>query len=330
MENRYSRQIAYFGSKKQEKIEKSAVCIIGCGALGSASAELLARAGTGTIKLIDRDFVEMSNLQRQHLFDENDIDNPKAPQLAEKLKMINSSIRIGYAVTDFNGMNAENLVKGFDLVIDGLDNTNSRFILNEACVKQIVPWIYGSAIRNTGYVSFIDPGKNCFRCFMNKAPSRIETCETSGVTNAITSLISAMQVGEALNFLTKGQAPLDGRLFHADLDKMFMKNFILKRNFECDVCARKEFTLLGKEPSKLASLCGDKSYHISPPSAINLDLEGAAMRLPKGFRIKSANDFLVRAIFNNSEITVFNDGRMITKNMEKSEAEKMFRKVVLT
>ena len=329
MENRYSRQIAHFGKAAQQKIEKSSVCIIGCGALGSASAELLARAGVNRIKLVDRDFVELSNLQRQHLFDEDDIDKPKASQLAEKLRKINSSVKIEYEIGDFNSMNAESLVKGLDLVIDGLDNISSRFLLNEVCVKLNIPWVYGSAIRNVGYVSFINPRKSCLRCFIKNAPSETETCETAGVTNSITSLISAVQVNEALKYLGGDKPELSSKLFYIDLENVSMKSFDLKKDSKCAVCSQKKFDLLGKAGSNLASLCGDNSYHISPPSKIKLNMEGAKMRLPKGFSVKSSNKFLIRAASGNKEVTVFNDGRMITKGLQKKDAEITFNRLVL-
>lgn len=328
MENRYSRQIAYFGRKVQEKIEKSSVCVIGCGALGSASAELLARAGFGKLKLIDRDFVEMSNLQRQRVFGEDDVDKPKASRLAEKLKKINSSIIIGHEIADFNPTNAENFIKGFDLVVDGLDNMFSRFVLNEACVKLNIPWIYGSAIRNVGYVSFIDPKKNCLRCFIKNPPSEIETCETSGITSPITTLISSMQVNEAFRYLAR-RAPLSGKLLYTDLETVITKTFGIGKDAECPVCAKRNFDLLEKNASNLTSLCGDNSYHISPPSGVELDLKGAKLRLPKGFGIKSSNEFLMRAVSGHKEITLFNDGRMITKNLLKKDAEKAFNRLVL-
>ncbi|MBI2085547.1 MAG: ThiF family adenylyltransferase [Candidatus Aenigmarchaeota archaeon] len=329
MENRYSRQIAHLGSKKQEKIGRSSVCIIGCGALGSSSAELLTRAGVNRIKIVDRDFVELSNLQRQRLFDEDDIDKPKSAQLAEKLKKINSSIKIEFEITDFNPINAKNLIEGFDLVIDGLDNMSSRFLLNEVCVKLGVPWIYGSAIRNEGYASFIDPAKNCLKCFIKNAPSEIETCETSGVTNTITSLISAIQANEALLYLTGEKPPLSGRLLNANLKNMSIKNFIVEKDPACEACSLKKFDMLNRPISNTTALCGDNSYHIHPSSKIKLDLEGAKMRLPKGFLVKNKNEFLLRSVHGKKELTIFNDGRVISKNIDKSESEKIFKKIVL-
>ncbi|MBI3412732.1 MAG: ThiF family adenylyltransferase [Candidatus Aenigmarchaeota archaeon] len=329
MENRYSRQITYMGKYAQDRISKSKVCVVGCGALGSSSADLLVRAGVGTVKLVDRDFVELSNLQRQRVFSESDIDKPKATALAKKLKKINSSVNIDFLVEDLNSRTAENILKGCDLVIDGFDNMHSRFVLNEACVKLGIPWIYGSAIRNAGYASFIDTGENCLRCFIKNAPSEIETCETAGVTNAITSLISAIQVNETLHYLSDKIPSLSGRLFYADLEKMSVKTFAVKKNPECQVCSLKEFGLLNNRLSSFASLCGGNSYHISPPSKIKLDLQGAKMRLPKTFKITSSNKFLVRAVSGSKEITLFGDGRMITKNLEKSDAEKTFKRMVL-
>ena len=329
MENRYSRQISYLGKEKQKKLDRSSVCIIGCGALGSSSAELLTRAGVNRIKIINRDFVELSNLQRQRLFDETDINKPKASQLAKKLEKINSTVGIEYEITDFNTINAENQIKGFDIVIDGLDNMFSRFILNEACVKLNMPWIYGSAIRNEGYVSFIEPSKLCLKCFVRNTPSKIETCETSGVMNTITSLISTIQANEALLYMTGRKPTLSGKLLHANLETEEIKNLIINKNPACEVCSLKKFDMLDNTIPHATSLCGGNSYHLSPPITIKLDLNGVQMRLPKGFTVLAKNESLLRAVYEKKEITIFNDGRMITKNMGKNDAEKIFKKIVL-
>ncbi|MFH0889830.1 MAG: ThiF family adenylyltransferase [Candidatus Aenigmatarchaeota archaeon] len=330
MENRYSRQIAYIGKWAQDKIGKSKVCIIGCGALGSSSAELLARSGVGTIKLVDRDFLELSNIQRQSVFSEEDINLPKALGLANKLKRINSSINIIAEVEDFNPKNAESLINGYDLVIDGLDNMQSRFVLNEACVKLQIPWIYGSAIRNVGYVSFIDVTTNCLNCFIKKLPMKTEVCETSGITNSIISLISAVQSNEALKYLGGQKYTLMRLLLYADLEHMIMKSFSVRKDPNCRVCSLRKFDFLGGScESRITSLCGSNSYHISPPYKIRLDMRVSKERLPPGFLVTAENEFLIKAGQNKKELTIFTDGRVITKNMKKDEAESAFRKIVL-
>ncbi len=328
MENRYSRQIPHMGEDTQKKLAKSSVCVIGCGALGSASAELLARAGVGRIKLIDRDFVDISNLHRQR-FDESDIDKPKSAALAKKLKNMNSSIKIGFEVADFNASNAEDSIKGFGLVIDGLDNLYSRFVLNDACVKLKIPFVYGSAIRNAGFASFVDVKNNCLGCFIKSMPAEMETCETAGVTNTATSLIAAVQANESFAFLGGNEPSLSGKLFNADLDKMTFKRFIIKKDSSCKSCSLGEFDFIGKRTTLPTSMCGSRSFHLSPPVKTKLDLEGAAKRLPIGFFIKAKNGFLVRARSKTGEITVFGDGRMITRNIGKEESEGIFKKVVL-
>ncbi len=328
MENRYSRQIPYIGKNAQDRLAKASVCIIGCGALGSVSAELLARAGIGKIKLVDRDFVDISNLQRQR-FDESDVDKPKALALANKLKKINSSVSVVHRIGDFNPSNAEATIKGFDLVVDGLDNQYSRFVLNDACVKSGIPFVYGSAIKNTGFASFVDVKRNCLGCFIKNIPAETETCETAGVTNTITSLIASVQAGESLGFLAGKGPPLSGKLFNADLDKMSFKQFNIKKDGACKSCSLEEFDFIHDRATASTSMCGSRSFHLSPPVKIKLDLNGAAKRLPKGFSIKAKNEFLVRAQSKNGEITVFGDGRMITGNIDKKESEGIFRKVVL-
>ncbi len=330
MEDRYSRQVRYIGEYAQNRISKSKVCIIGCGALGSSSAELLARAGVGTIKLVDRDFIELSNLQRQHVFSEEDINNPKSSALAEKLGKINSTIKIEFQVEDLSSKTAEDIIRGFDLVIDGLDNMQSRFVLNEACVKLGIAWVYGSAIGNNGYVSFVDADSNCLNCFIKNLPPETETCETSGITNSITSVVSAIQVNEALKYLGNQKYTLLRLLLYIDLERMIMKSFNISKDPKCRVCSLKNFQLLGKkESSPITSLCGKNSYHFSPPVMMRLDMQGAKMRLQQGFNVVAENEFLIKAANGDKEITVFADGRIITKNIEKEDAEKAFRKIVL-
>ena len=201
---RYIRQQIFreIGKKGQEKLGKSTVAVVGIGALGSNSAELLARAGIGSLILIDRDVVELSNLQRQRLFDENDVGKPKALAAKEHLAKINSEIKIEFLIDD---LNFENIGKIFnrkpDLILDCTDNLETRFLINDFSVKNEIPFIYSSAVGSKGYVFDIIPGKTpCLRCFLKEA-AQLDTCETAGVLNAITSLISTMQASEAIKIL---------------------------------------------------------------------------------------------------------------------------------
>ena len=201
---RYIRQEIFkgIGKKGQKKLGKSIVAIIGLGALGSNSAELLARAGIGRLILVDRDVVELSNLQRQRLFDEKDIGKPKALAARERLTKINSGINIDFFIDDLNFENINQVLKNkIDLILDCTDNLETRFLINDFCIKNKFPFIYSSAVGSKGYVFDIVPGKTpCLRCFLKEA-THLDTCETIGVLNAITNLISSIQANEALKIL---------------------------------------------------------------------------------------------------------------------------------
>ncbi len=331
MNDRYSRQIAYFGKQNQNKLRKSKVCVVGCGALGSCSAELLARAGIGMIKLIDREIVELSNLQRQHLFTENDIDSPKPIALANHLKEINSEISIVPIFDDFDAESAEKHVSNSDLVLDGLDNMESRFILNEACVKIGVPWIFSSTIKAAGNVSFVNPKKNCLNCFIKKLPYNLGTCESEGILNSASTMTASIQSNEAIKFLVSGKSDLESKLLFFDLNGMSMRIFDIKKNHNCDVCVKKDFGFLGgrRKPRIFTELCGMKSYHIKPERRMRLDFNEVRMRIPTGFKQASENAYVITLVSGKKGISLFRDGRAVSKNIGKMEFEAIHRKLVL-
>ena len=218
---RYSRQtlLDVIGTEGQEKLVNSKAVVIGLGALGGIISTALARAGVGNLKILDRDYVELDNLQRQILFDENDIDSPKAVAAVAKLEKMNSDIKIDSVITDVNFSNIEYLIEGADVVVDGTDNMETRFLINDACVKNNIPWVYGGAIGTTGMTMNIIPGKTaCFKCFVNKIPQpgTLPTCDTAGVINAIPLVIGSIQSVEALKIIL-GQPDLNEHLIIYDI-----------------------------------------------------------------------------------------------------------------
>lgn len=243
---RYCRQTAYFGEANQKKLSKASIAIVGCGGLGSNAAELLTKAGIGSIKLIDGDIVDYSNLHRQHLFTEQDAKKSlqKATALAEKLRELNSEVKIEAVTEDLDKKNVEKVVEGRDIVLDGLDNMQSRFILNEVCDKLRVPWLYASCIRAVGYASFIANGGSCLNCFVKKLPVAIENCRAAGVLSTTTTLASSVQVNEAIKYLTGSKPTLISKLFIFDLEKMRFEIVKIKKDKNCRVCARHRYEFI--------------------------------------------------------------------------------------
>ena len=206
--NRYEKQILYseIGAKGQKLLLNSKVIIIGCGALGTVIANNLVRSGVGFIKIVDRDYIELSNLQRQMLFDEDDLENniPKAIAASQKLKKINSTIQIESIVDDVNSKNIEDLCSGMDVILDATDNLQTRYLINDISIKLNIPWVYGGVIGSTGMVHTIIPHKTpCLRCmFPEIAPAgSVETCDTAGVLNPITSIVASTESMEAIKIL---------------------------------------------------------------------------------------------------------------------------------
>src|SRR5215831_18354120 len=213
-DERYSRQIRFspIGEAGQRRIMDARVLLIGLGALGTVAADQLVRAGVGFLRLVDRDFVELSNLQRQSLFDESDVAGnlPKAVAAETRLRRINSSVQIEAKVDDVNPSNIEDYISDVDIVLDALDNFETRFVANDACAKHGKPWIYTAAVGSYGLVMPVLPGKTpCLRCLLGSmpAPGTSPTCETAGVIAPITHIIASVQVAEALKFLTGNLAP---------------------------------------------------------------------------------------------------------------------------
>lgn len=323
---RYIRQEIFseIGKTGQEKLQKSSVAVVGIGALGSNSAELLARAGIGNLILIDRDVVELSNLQRQRLFDENDIGNPKALVAKEHLGKINSDIKIDFFIDDLNFENIGKIFgKKIDLILDCTDNLEARFLINDFSVKNKIPFIYSSAVGSKGYVFDIVPNKTaCLRCFLKDA-GQLDTCETTGVLNAITSLISTMQANEAIKIsLNKGYGK---HLLYFDVWKNELSKIKIKKNKSCVCCAKNNFEYLsGKKTPKIAKLCGDNIYQIK---SRNIDKKQFNSLKNKLKTIGKVSDFGYCISFD-SKITIFQDGRTLIKAKNEMEAKSLYSRLV--
>ena len=313
---RYSRQILFpgIGEPGQEALLKAHVVIAGCGALGSFHAAALSRAGVGRLTLIDRDYVEPSNLHRQWLFDEADAAEalPKAAAAERCIGRINSSIRVRGVIADLTAGNADDLLGGADVILDGTDNFETRYLINDFAVSRGIPWVYGAAVAAYGISMPVIPGRSaCLRCVYPDPPSAAQpTCETAGVLNVVVSAVASFQVADALRILTG--APLRPRITTLDLWQGGIRQIDAPaRDPECPACARGRFPYLEEARRPPESLCGRNAVQISGvPRPI--DLAALHARLEPLGQVR-ANQYALRFFTGPYELTVFPDGRAIIK-----------------
>jgi molybdopterin-synthase adenylyltransferase len=324
MNERYSRQLLFreIGRAGQEKLSNSRVLLVGCGALGASHAEILARAGVGFLRIVDRDFVEFTNLQRQTLYAEADALErlPKAVAAKNRLAAINSEIAIEEIVADVNRSNIEELVKDVDLVLDGTDNFQIRYLINDACVKLEKTWIYGAAVSSYGTTMTVFPHQTpCLRCIFEEMPEAgsAPTCDTAGVIQPIISSISAIQTTEALKILTGNPDKLHKSLIQIDVwNNDWRKIRLGPPNADCETCARANFEFLDAETGEFSAvLCGRDAVQIAPPRRARLDLANLAARLKNLGEVKQ-NEYLVRFTVGENELTVFADARAIIRGTD--------------
>ncbi len=321
---RYIRQTIFpgIGLEGQAKLLAAKVVVVGCGATGTVIANHLARAGVGHLTIADRDFVELNNLQRQLLFDEQDLaDNlPKAVAAERKLRAINSEIDVTGLVTDVNAENIEALIAGATLVMDGTDNFETRYILNDACVKHHIPWIYTGAVATYGMSQTIIPGQTaCFRCHFEDAPppGSNPTCDTAGVVGSLVAAIASISATEAIKLIV-GQGDLNRGMIHFDVWYNTFEQFESpgpRQN--CPACQQRNFEFLNQEKGGQAvNLCGRNAVQIRQAGVGRLPLEQLAGRLAEVSQITAQNDYLLRFSVDGYEITLFADARTIVKGTE--------------
>ncbi len=317
---KYSRQILFagIGEQGQERLLASSAVIVGCGAIGAAAANLLVRAGVGRIRVVDRDFVEPSNLQRQTLFDEADARDalPKAVAAERKLRSINSAVSVEGIVADVNPLNAEELLAGFDVILDGTDNFETRFLVNDFAVKSSQPWIYAAAVASYGLTMTVRPGVTpCLACMLatdRPGQGLDETCDTVGVLGPIVNLIASLEVAEAMKLLAGCEDALNERLVSCDVWTGRFQSVRVARNPECPVCAHREFSHLDGDAQPHITMCGRDSVQIHERGRA-LDLVTLKSRLAPTVDDVRQNDFLLRFRVAPYEMTVFADGRAILK-----------------
>jgi len=329
---RYRRQtvLPEIGGKGQRALREANVVVVGLGALGSVSSDLLVRAGVGRMRLVDRDVVEVVNLQRQTLYSEADVDKPKAEAAAERLRQVNSDVQIEGVPRDVHSATAKDILQDADLVVDGTDNLETRFLLNEAATDLVIPFVYGGAIATYGMVfSIRTPDTACFRCFnpTTPAPGSLPTCETAGIFNAVAAQVGAIQAGEALRLLV-GKAP-SGDLLLVDGWSPEIQKIRLTRRSDCPVCVRGEREYLGvRRTQVLASLCGSDTISLDPIHTGAIDLERLGRRLEPLGTARRAGGVLVADV-EGRRLTIFSDGRALIRGVkDEAEARAVYAKYV--
>jgi len=320
--DRYSRQALFgpIGLHGQDRLSKSTAVIIGCGALGGIHIETLARAGLGRLRLVDRDFVEESNLQRQLMFEESDAEHrlPKAVAAARRVNRINSSIDVEPVVVDAGADNIEDLIQGADVILDGTDNFEIRFLINDAAMKARIPWIYGAAVGSYGLTMTVVPEAGpCLRCVLEEmpAPGSGPTCDTAGVIAPIIGVIGSIQSAEALKILVADTAALHRSLIRFDLwDFEYSRMDLSGRGpgRDCAACRGDYEYLRGMGRPAATTLCGRNAVQVTNPISGGIDFRELALRLQPLGEV-SFNEYLLRFHIDGYDITVFRDARSIIR-----------------
>ena len=345
---RYSRQILFgeIGEAGQQRLLESSAVIVGCGALGTALANLLVRAGVGKLRIVDRDFVEPSNLQRQTLFEEADAAEalPKAVAAERRLRSINSGVLLEGIVADVTPKNAEDLLRGFPLILDGTDNFETRFLLNDVAIDLRVPWIYAAVVASYGVTLTVRPGETaCLACALesgsgngshaaaSSAPAGAEdTCDTVGVLGAAAGVIASIEAAEAIKLLVGKAGSSGGRLVSFDVWSGRFQSVRVARNPECRACARKDFRYLEGEAQPHLTMCGRDSVQIHERRR-QLDLAALGRRLAPTVAEVRENGFLLRFRVPPYEMTIFADGRAIIKGTrDASVARSLYARYIGT
>lgn len=318
--SRYHRQelLPQIGPAGQARLAESRVLLVGCGALGCTIAEQLARAGVGLLRIVDRDVVDWTNLQRQVLFDEADArqGKPKAVAAGERLGRINSAVAVESIVADVHSGNIEALATGVDLILDGTDNVDTRYLINDVAVKFAFPWVYGACVGTEGRVMPVVPGQTaCLRCVFPEPPagSELRTCDTAGVLGPVASVVASLQAIRAMGLLVGDREAVRGSLWSADLWTGRARTVEVERQPDCPTCAHREFPFLSKPPGQSTTLCGRQSVQVRPERDVRLDLTAAARKLRAVGEVQQT-PFLLRCRPEGEtgvELTLFADGRMI-------------------
>lgn len=320
--SRYHRQMLFapIGAEGQERLSRARVGLVGCGALGSVIAGHLVRAGVGFLRVVDRDFLELNNLQRQALYTEEDVARrlPKAIAAAAHLREVNSEVVIEPVVADVNPFSIGRFAEGLDLLVDGTDNFSTRFLVNDLAVSRGLPWVYGGVIGASGMTMTIVPGEGpCLRCLFPEvpAPGSTPTCDTAGVLNTVVAVVGSLEANEVYKLLVDPEARNRG-LLTVDLWDLRFETVPVARDPECPACGRRTFPFLeADEEYATTTLCGRDAIQIAPRTPAALDLENLRRRLSAVGEVR-ANPFLLELEVDGKKLTVFPDGRAIIQGVD--------------
>lgn len=327
---RYSRQILLpeIGEKGQRRLRGATAFIAGCGATGSAIASVLVRAGVGRTVIVDRDIVEESNLQRQLLFTEGDIGEPKAVAAAAALRRANTAVEVEGIVADLAADNIEGLLRDASVILDGTDNMEARYIINDASVKHSIPWVYCGAVGTYGMVMAVVPGKGpCLRCLFPEppAPGALPTCDTAGVLGTAPLAAGALAATGALRLLTGRARP---RLIYIDVWKQTLRRLRVERREGCPACARRDFEFLAVKRRGATVLCGRDSVQVSPARKAEVSFDEVTRRLSRVGSVRRT-PYLLRAEVEGVVISLFPDGRaIITGISDEKRARTLYSKFI--
>lgn len=340
MTDRYSRQILFnpIGEAGQHQLGGARVLLVGCGALGSVIADSLVRAGVGFLRIVDRDYVELNNLQRQVLFDEADVQDclPKAVAAQQKLGRINSAVTVEAVVDDCNAGNAAALASQCNLILDGTDNFDTRYLINDLAIRESIPWIYGACVSATGLVMPVLPGDTpCLQCLFEKAPppGMSPTCDTAGVLGPTVGVVASLQACEALKILSGNSAAVTRKLVQIDLwsGRIVSLNVGTAPADTCACCGSRRFDYLeGNAGQQATTLCGRNAVQINLPASKAVDLDHLAKSLQNVTSTPvRVNAFMLQAEIDDHHITVFASGRAIIKGTSRiDEARAIYARYV--
>ena len=328
----YSRQIVLPELKPegQERLRRSKAVVIGLGGLGTISALYLALAGVGHLRLVDQDTVELNNLHRQVLYGIRSLRYPKVEAAAERIGQVNPEVKVEPIPENVRESNVDEVIKGMNCVVDGLDNMRTRYLLNRACANQKIPYVFGAAIGIEGNLSvFAPPETPCLECVLPNLDDRyLPTCDVRGVLGATTGIIGSMQAMEAIKLLAGMGDSLKGKLMVCDFRDMFFTTIEIFRRSDCQVCQGKPARPT-EGGERLAWLCGRSTVNVNPPKPIEVSLSELYERLRHHFRIIIRSSLVIVFEYDGVEVSLFNRGRMLIKNVEDEEsALKVYNKIL--
>lgn len=318
----YSRQVVMreLGPEGQDKLRRSSAVVIGLGGLGASAAAYLAMAGVGKIRLVDQDTVETHNLQRQILYSVDDVRKPKVEAAAKRLETMNPQVHIEPMAENVREANADAMISHSNCVVDGLDNMATRYIVNRACVRNSIPYIFAGAIGMEGNLSvFRPPATPCLECVMPDLDDKyLPKCETRGVLGSTAGTIAALEATETIKLLAGIQPLLEGKLLICDLREMDFRTIDIQTRPGCKACQLRE-PIPKAEQERLTWLCGKNTINVNPPRPLKIDLRVASRRLGKGTKIHLRTPMAVVFEFDGCEVSLFNHGRMLIKGIDSEQ-----------